>query len=248
MIQKFFTSESKTVTGAALLISLATLASRVVGIARDRVFAHTFGAGPVLDAYYAAFKIPDLVYNLLIVGALTAGFIPTFTRLLTQNSSRENAWKLTNNVINIIGFLIGVCSILGAIFASRLTTIIFPGFGTSSHELVSQMTRVIFISPFILGISMVMGGILQSLRQFLLYSLAPVFYNLGIIIGAIILVPRVGPIGLAWGVVLGALLHLMVQTMGAISNGYRWRWSFRLTDPDTRQIGKLMMGVKILTN
>ena len=241
MIQKFFTSESKTVTGAALLISLATLASRVVGIARDRVFAHTFGAGPVLDAYYAAFKIPDLVYNLLIVGALTAGFIPTFTRLLTQNSSRENAWKLTNNVINIIGFLIGVCSILGAIFASRLTTIIFPGFGTSSHELASQMTRVIFISPFILGISMVMGGILQSLRQFLLYSLAPVFYNLGIIIGAIILVPRVGPIGLAWGVVLGALLHLMVQTMGAISNGYRWRWSFRLTDPDTRQIGKLMI-------
>src|SRR5690349_2064105 len=99
---KIFNNQSKSITGAAIIISVATLASQVVGLFRDRIFAHYFGAGMVMDAYYAAFKIPNLVYNLLIVGALSAGFIPTFTKLFNQGENKTPAWNLANNVLNII--------------------------------------------------------------------------------------------------------------------------------------------------
>lgn len=241
MITKLFTTESKTVTGAAIIIGLSTLASRIIGLVRDRVFAHYFGAGPVMDAYYASFKIPDLIYNLLIVGALTAGFIPTFTKVLRSNASKDPAWKLANNVMNIIAITLFVLSGLGIIFTAQLTPLLFPGFPAETRALAISFTRIMFLSPLLLGISMVLGGVLQSLRQFFTYSLAPVFYNLGIIIGALVFVPALGSVGLAWGVVLGALLHLGVQLFGAYHNGYRWQWSFNLRDTATRQIGRLML-------
>ncbi len=241
MISKLLTSESKTVTGAAIIIGLATLASRCIGIIRDRVFAHYFGAGPIMDAYYASFKIPDLIYNLLIVGALTAGFIPTFTKLLNTDKTKEIAWKLANNIINIVGITLFVLSSLGIIFTTPLTHLLFQGFDSETSNLAINFTRIMFISPFLLGISMVFGGVLQSLRQFFIYSLAPVFYNLGIILGVLALTPMMGPMGLAWGVVLGTLLHVFVQTIGVYKNGYRWQWILDLKDPNTRLIGKLML-------
>jgi putative peptidoglycan lipid II flippase len=241
MITKMLTNESKTVTGAAIIIGLATLGSRIIGIVRDRLFAHYFGAGPMMDAYYASFKIPDLIYNLLIVGALTAGFIPTFTKLLDKDPSRKSAWRLANNVLTIIAVALAIISGLGALFAPHLTTLLFPGFPNATTELAVLFTRIMFISPLLLGISMVLGGILQSLRQFFIYSLAPIFYNLGIIIGAVALVPLLGPTGLAWGVVLGALLHMLVQCYGTYSNGWRWRFTFDLSDASTRTIGALML-------
>src|SRR3989344_5592588 len=100
---KILNSQSKTITGAAIILSGATLLSRLVGVIRDRVLAHYYGAGPVMDTYYAAFKIPDLIYSLLIIGALTAGFIPTFTKLLNEKDNNKRAWYLTNNLLNILG-------------------------------------------------------------------------------------------------------------------------------------------------
>jgi len=238
---KILNSQSKTITGAAIVIAGATLVSRAVGIVRDRVFAHYFGAGVVMDSYYAAFKIPDIIYNLLIVGALTAGFIPTFTKIFYQAENKSAAWKLCNNVVNIVGVsLLLLCS-LGILLTPFMTKIIVPGFTGEGRQLVIVFTRIMFLSPLLLGISMVMGGVLQSLRQFLLYSIAPVFYNLGIIFGALVLVRWMGISGLAWGVVLGALLHAMVQLYGAYHNGYRWQWHFNLRDRNTRTIGKLMV-------
>lgn len=228
-------------TGAAIIIGLATLASRCIGIVRDRVFAHYFGAGPIMDAYYASFRIPDLIYNLLIVGALTAGFIPTFTKLLSIGKNKDAAWKLANNVVTIVGISLFILSGLGMIFTTPLTHFLFQGFDTQTSALAISFTRIMFISPFLLGISMVFGGVLQSLKQFFTYSLAPVFYNIGIILGALLLVPYVGPTGLAWGVVLGAFLHVLIQTIGVYKNGFRWRWTFNLKDPETRLIGKLML-------
>lgn len=239
---KIFNAESKSVTGAALIIAGASLISRVVGLARDRVFAHYFGTLPTMDAYYAAFKIPDLIYNLIIVGALTAGFIPTFTKLFYRQGDKNPAWKLANNVINIIciGLLI-LCG-LAIVFTPALTRMIAPGFKGEAAGLIIVFTRIMMLSPLLLGISMVMGGILQSLRQFLIYSLAPIFYNLGIIIGAVFLVKTpLGINGLAWGVVLGALLHAALQIRGAYANGYRWRWTLNFKDRDTILIGKLML-------
>ncbi|MSU75704.1 MAG: murein biosynthesis integral membrane protein MurJ [Candidatus Magasanikbacteria bacterium] len=251
MISRLLSSESKSITGAAIIISAAGLLSDIAGVIRDRILAHNFGAGPVMDSYYAAFKVPDLIYNLLIVGALTAGFIPTFTKIFYRNNNdRANAWQLVNNLINIAGILLIILCGLGIIFTPVLTKIIAPGFSETNLAMATSFARIMFLSPLILGISMVMGGVLQSLRQFVLYSIAPIFYNLGIIIGATLLIHTpLGLLGLPVGVILGALFHAGIQIYGAYQSGYRWKWFLNFKDKDTLLIGKLMiprtMGVAI---
>ena len=241
MLKRILNGQSKSITGAAIIISAATLVSRAVGLLRDHIFAHYFGAGPAMDAYYAAFKIPDLVYNLLIVGALSTGFIPIFTKLFTSGEDKSHAWRLANNVLNITGVCLGGLSLLGAVFAPLITPLIAPGFTPATRALVVNFTRIMFGSTFLLGLSMVVGGILQSLRSFFLYSLAPIFYNIGIILGVVVLVPLVGINGLAWGVVLGAAMHFSAQAYSAHANGYRWRWILNWKDRDTNLIWKLMV-------
>jgi putative peptidoglycan lipid II flippase len=241
MFSKVLNGQSKSITGAALIIAGATLVSRLVGLVRDRIFAHYFGAGQVMDAYYAAFKIPDLIYSLLIIGALSAGFIPTFTKLFTAGDDKTPAWKLANNVLNITGVSMLILSILGIIFTPWIAPLIAPGFSLSEKALMITFTRIMFLSPVLLGLSMVVGGILQSLRSFVLYSIAPIFYNIGIILGVVALQPFIGISGIAWGVVLGAVLHFSLQAYSAYANGYRWRWSFNLKDKETRLVSKLMI-------
>jgi putative peptidoglycan lipid II flippase len=240
-VLKIFNHQSNTVTGAAIILSGASLISRLVGMLRDRVLAHNFGAGDVMDAYYAAFKVPDLIYNLLIVGALTAGFIPTFTKLLNDKEKNSAAWRLSNNVLNILGAALVILCSAGILFTPQLSRVIAPGFDGENLARVVSFTRVMFLSPLLLGLSMIMGGILQSLKRFVLYSLTPIFYNLGIIFGATFLYGRIGEIGLAVGVVIGAFLHFSIQAYGAISSGWKYKWVFELKDKDTTQIWKLMV-------
>ncbi|MBI2444135.1 MAG: murein biosynthesis integral membrane protein MurJ [Candidatus Magasanikbacteria bacterium] len=239
---KFLSAESKSVTGAAVVISGATLASRLVGLLRDRALAHYFGAGPVLDAYYAAFKIPDLLYNLLIVGALTAGFIPTFTKLFYAGANKMPAWRLANNVLNLGVLILIILAAIAAIAAPLFVPLLAPGFAESTKNLTIQLTRLMLLSPILFGIAMVMGGVLQSLRRFVIYSLAPVLYNLGIIAGAMLVGEfRLAPVALGWGVVGGASLHALSQIYGAWRVGWRWQGIVNLYDSATRRVGRLML-------
>ncbi|MBU1613163.1 murein biosynthesis integral membrane protein MurJ, partial [Patescibacteria group bacterium] len=238
---KILSSQSRTITGAAIIIAGATLINKFVGIARDRTIAHYFGAGPVTDAYYAAFKIPDLIYNLLVVGALTAGFIPIFTKLFYAGENKNPAWKMANNILNILGLALLFFCAIGIAAAPWISRLIAPGFLAENMPLVVSFSRILFLSPIFLGASMVMGGVLQSLRQFVLYSIAPIFYNLGIIFGAVVIVPFVGPIGLAIGVVLGAFMHFILQFFGAWHAGYRWRWVLNFKDKAALEVGRLMV-------
>lgn len=235
---KIFSSSTSTAS-VAILLAVAALLSRLVGIVRDRVFAHTFGAGDTLDAYYAAFRIPDLLYNLLIVGALSAGFIPVFTKLWLED--KERAWRLSNNILNILALGLVAISILLFFLTPPLTSYLVPGFKGEKLEITILLTRIMFLSPLLLGISSVISGVLQSLRSFLLYALAPIFYNIGIIIGATAFVPKFGVSGLAYGVVLGASLHLAVQIPALLRQGFRYRFIFDWRDPDMRKIGALMI-------
>lgn len=203
-------SPSASIAGAAFLITIMSLASRLLGLVRDRILASTFGAGDTLDIYYAAFRIPDLIYNLLILGALSAAFIPVFTSLISKEENEE-AWELANGVINMAFIVIIFLSLIFCVFAPYLMRIITPGFPEDKIDQVVSFTRIMFLSPLFLGLSGILGGILTSFKRFLIYSLAPIFYNLGIIIGILVLVRVLGPIGLAWGVVLGAILHMLVQ-------------------------------------
>ena len=233
---------SATVGSAALLIALAGITSRFLGFLRDRVLASEFGAGDVLDAYYAAFRLPDLVYGFLVLGALSAAFVPIFTELLTKEK-REEAWKLTSGVLHTTLFSIGCFSLVGILFASTLTDLLAPGFDPEKKELVTRLTRIMLFSPLFLSASAVFGGVLVSFKQFAAYSFAPVFYNIGIIIGAVFLVPLFGPIGLAWGVVLGSFFHMAVQFPAIRRAGFQYEWGLLAAwrDTNVRRVLKLMI-------
>jgi putative peptidoglycan lipid II flippase len=252
MLKNVFKRQINNITVAAVLVALSSLASRFLGVIRDRILAGQFGAGTTLDIYYAAFRIPDLIFNIIVLGALSAGFIPIFTSVIkdfTCEASQDcdpvqknkAAWDLANNVLNSLLIGIGFLSLLGLIFAPNLTSLITPGFSPQAQALTSALTRIMFLSPLFLGISGILGGILQSFKRFLVYSLAPIFYNLGIIFGALYLAPHWGVYGLAWGVVLGAFAHMAVQLPMIYHLGFRYRPMINWHDVNVRIIGKMMV-------
>lgn len=225
---------------ASVYIALFSLLSRILGVLRDRIFASKFGAGNELDAYFAAFRIPDFIFNLLIVGALSAAFIPVFTRYLSRDKEEE-AFKISNSVTNLVVILWLVIALAIFIFAHPLLKILVPGFETQKLGLTISLTRIMLLSPLFFGISAVAGSMLNSYRRFFSFALAPVLYNLGIILGAIVLTPKFGVYGLAIGVVIGAFLHMLLQQINIYILGYRYQNVLDLRHPGVRRIVKLAL-------
>ena len=233
---------SGSVISAAFLITITGLVSRVLGLFRDRLLASTFGAGDTLDVYYAAFRVPDLIYNLLIVGALSSAFIPVFAALLS-NDKEEEAWEMARGIMNLALCFIVILSVIFAIFTPFIMKALTPGFSPDKLAQVVVFTRVMFLSPLLLGISGILGGILTSYKRFLTYSLAPIFYNVGIIFGILVLVKIMGPIGLAWSVVLGGFLHLVSQYLFVGQLGFKHNWSLfsSFSNRSVRKVFTLMI-------
>lgn len=252
MFKRFFSKQINSITVATALVALSSLASRFLGVIRDRILAGQFGASTTLDIYYAAFRIPDLIFNLIVLGALSAGFVPIFTSLIKDfscenknncDSSQHNkeAWSLANNILNLLLIGLAVLSVIGIIAAPLLTRLITPGFGPSEQGMTTALTRIMFLSPLFLGLSGVLGGILQSFKRFFIYSLAPIFYNVGIIIGALYFVNWWGLSGLAWGVVLGAFMHMAIQIPSVYYLGFRYKLKVIWRDINTWEIGRMMV-------
>lgn len=240
-VRRLWSEPSASVTGAAALIAAASFTSRILGVFRDRVLAGTFGAGHELDVYYAAFKVPDLLYNLLIVGALSAGFIPVFIAAREKNKTDNSHWDLVNGFLSIVVAFLVVGAALLYLFATQFAQILTPGFEPDKIVEVAEMMKILSLSPVLLGVSAVIGGVLQSYRRFFVYAIAPIFYNVGIIVGALFFVSHLGIYGLAWGVVLGAVMHLFIQLPAAMFLGWRFRWRWAWRDSSVRKIGKLMV-------
>ena len=242
-----FKQKVNSIAVAAVLVAASSLISRLLGVLRDRILAGQFGAGEQLDIYYAAFRVPDLLFNLVVLGALSAGFIPIFSGLVKNFNDPKNdeenkhAWLLASNVINLLSIFLVILSLLGVLFAPLLVHLITPGFSEEAKNSTAALTRIMFLSPLFLGISGVLGGILQSFRRFLIYSLAPIFYNLGIIAGALWFSSWWGLSGLAWGVVLGACLHMLIQIPAVCALGFRHSLKINFRDAATLRIGKLMI-------
>ncbi|RJR31314.1 murein biosynthesis integral membrane protein MurJ [Candidatus Parcubacteria bacterium] len=246
---KILSGKSNTIAAAAFIVGAASLASRILGMLRDRVLAGEFGAGFELDIYYASFRIPDLIYNLIVMGAISAGFIPIFVSLLKKDklgeiagfSGHDNAWHLANLILNVVLSAVCIISLFGIIFTPLLIKIIAPGFDSMQKQMAINMTRIIFLSPVFLSISAVLGGILQSFKRFFIFSLSPIFYNIGIILGALYLVKYFGIYGLGLGVALGSFLHFLVQLPSVYLLGYRYRLIFNLHDKDLLKLFKIMV-------
>ncbi|MBI4598870.1 murein biosynthesis integral membrane protein MurJ [Candidatus Uhrbacteria bacterium] len=240
MLFRKFHQESKTIAGAAILVGAFSLLSRMMGFVRDRILAGTFGAGDVLDVYYAAFKVPDFLFGVLVIGALSASFIPLFTKHYDREVDREAAWRLTNNALHLTFFGAVIASVLLFFWLDPLAALIAPGFPPAKRQLVANWTGIMLAAQLLLAGSMVFGSVLQARKRFFFYASAPILYNVGIIAGSLWLVPALGPVGLAWGVVLGAALHALVQLYGAAQAGYRYRFVCDPRQRETRDMFRLM--------
>ncbi len=222
MIQKIKQLETTfSVNKAAIIIGLFTIGSRLAGLIRDRMFASNFGAGDTLDAYYAAFRIPDFIYNLLILGTLSIAFIPIFSELLIKDKVQAN--KTANTVLNASVIAIATVCLLAFMFAQTLTKALVPGFTGEKLNLTVNLTRLFLLSPIIFTISNVFTSILNAQKKFIVVGMAPILYNLGIISGIIFLYPKLGVYGVGLGVIIGAVMHLLIQVPAVFSSGFTWQ-------------------------
>ncbi len=225
---------------AAFLISGSYFASRLLGLLRDRLLAAHFGIGPLTDAYTAAFRLPELMFTLLVSGAFAVAFIPVLSTHLAKDE-QEEVWQFSGAMINLLVLATIVIAIIAFIFAGPITTLITPGFDPVRHAITVNLTRIMLITPTLFAVSSVWGSIQQAYNRFLFYALAGVFYNLGIIFGIVALSHNHSIYGVAWGVVIGAALQGVVQLVGLAGLGYKYRPSLHFQRKDVRRVVKLMV-------
>jgi len=231
--------ESRGIAVPAIILATASLASRLLGVLRDWLLANRFGASPDLDAYFAAFRIPDFIYNILVFGGIVVAFLPLFSDYYSKN--QKDAWRFANNTLNIFAVLLILVSALLFMFTPQLVAIVAPGFDQPQLAKTAFLSRMMFLSPIIFGIASIFSGILQYFQRFLAYSLAALLYNAGIIAGILFLSPALGITGVAAGVVLGALFYLLVQVAPAIKCGFCYSPIFNLRESSLKQVFDLML-------
>ncbi len=232
-------STGQVLVTASLILTVAALASRLLGWIRLLVIGSQFGASRELDAYFAAFRIPDAIFQLVVAGALSAALIPVFAGYRARGQERE-AWQLASSVINLVLIALAALSLLMAIFAPVFVPIVAPGFDAPTTELTIRMTRVMLLSPVLIGMGAVVSGILNSYNQFTIPAIAPLLYNVAIIGAAIFLAPVMGVEGLAVGVAIGSLAHFAVQLPNLARVGQRYDLTIGLSHPGVRRVAWLM--------
>ncbi len=234
-------ADKRQIVRAAALVMMLFVLSRLLGMLREIVIGHQFGTSAALDAYLAAFRLPDLLFQLVAGGALGSAFIPTFAGLLAQGHRRD-AWRLASAIINLLMLLLTILSFLASVLAGPMVRhIIAPGFTPAQQALTAHLMRLMLLSPIIFGVSGVLMGILNSHQHFLTPALAPSLYNLAIIAGALWLSPSRGVEGLAIGVVAGSLLHLLVQVPALCRLDGFYAPLLGWKDPNVREVGRLML-------
>lgn len=224
---------------AATLVMLLFMASRGLGLLREVVIARQFGTSAEMDAYLAAFRLPDFLFYVVAGGALGSAFIPIFTGYLTRHDL-AGAWRLASAVTNWVILILSALAGLAAILAPWLVQTFYGNFTLPQQALTAELMRWMLISTVIFGVSGVVMGILNAHQHFLLPALAPVIYNSAIILGAWLLGPTWGVRGLTTGVVLGAAGHLLVQVPGLAQQRMRYRPALAWRDSSLREVGRLM--------
>jgi len=229
MYKRILDSQAHKISSAAIILAIASFVSALLALFRDRLLASTFGAGDELDVYYTAFRIPDFVAMVLVMGAISAAIIPIFSNYLIN--SRKEAFNFLANLINVFLICLILVSLILIIFVPQILSLIAPGFSGEKKDSAIFLTRIMFLSPILLGISNIISGALRVFKRFLVTSLAPILYNVGIILGILFFVPILGVRGLAFGVVLGALFHLLIQLPIFLKLGFKPLKKIKMFDP-----------------
>lgn len=222
-----------------LALLSTTAASYALGLARDRIFAHTFGAGRELDAYQAAFILPDFLLNFLIAGGLVAVFVPIFLEVRRSNS--EQAFLFARTITTVSTLLMLGVGLVVAVCAHPLARLVAPGFTVAQTELLTNLMRVLAFSPTVFAASNAVGAMLVAEQRFFTFGLSPVLYNLGIIAGTLVLAPLYGIMGVAYGTLAGAFLHLIIRSVEIYKLHYPLRPAFAVRLPQLREFARLML-------
>lgn len=230
---------------AAVLLGISSLLSRILGLIRDRILAHKFGASMGqgifdIDTYYAAFRLPDFLFAVLIIGAVSTAFIPIFSRYI-QKKDTENAWSFANNCLNLITIILLVLAVIAFIFAPQIVEILTPGFSPEKLALTAKITRIMLVSPVFFGLSAIAQSIENTFHKFFCYALAPIMYNISIIIFTYFWSDQYGVYAATAGVIAGALLHFLVQIPAIIKLGFRYRPIFDYKREDFKEMIRLLV-------
>lgn len=238
----FLNSRQTSILSAAFVIMGMYGLSAILGFIRNRLLVAVFF--PQFkwqtDVYFAAFRIPDIIFQILVVSALGPAFIPIFSGLLSQKKGKK-AWVMAANVINVGLLVFLILATLAFLLASHLSKLVAPGFSPKELHLLTSLLRLLLLAQGFFVISAVLTGILQSFQRFLLPALSPVVYNLGLILGIVFLSKSFGIYGPVFGAIIGAFLHLFIQLPSALKLGLKIIPRLKFTDPLIFKIGRLML-------
>lgn len=242
MVKNLFSllySRQTSILSGAAIIATTLMFSKVLGLIRDRLLAHVFSPDKI-DIFWAAFRLPDLIFQIVILGALSVAFIPVFTESF-ENKGKDEAFEMARAILNVFLAIFILATILIYFLAYPIiSNFIAPGFTPYKQIQVVVLTRIILFGQVILVLGSFFIGILQSFQRFIIPSLSPVFYNLGIIFGIVFLSKDFGIMGAALGVVLGALMHVLIQLPLIWSLGFRFKFPLKFFHPGVKEIIRLM--------
>ena len=242
MVEKVFKMLNKEFSGlhqAAFLLGSFALLSQVLALVRDRIFAGSFGAGTTLDIYYAAFRIPDLIYAGIASLVSVTVLIPFLIIKIKGNG--EDVQKFLSDIFTAFLSFITIVSIVVFFFIPWLSGALFPGFSTEEQSSLIALTRILLLSPILLGLSNLLGSVTQTFRRFFVYALSPVLYNIGIIFGILFFYPLYGIVGLGYGVVLGAVFHLLIQVPTVMRQKLLPQFSFSVNMEEIKRVVMLSL-------
>jgi putative peptidoglycan lipid II flippase len=237
-LMNILNKESVGVNEAAILLGALTLLSLLLGLFRDKALAHFIGPGATLDIYYAAFRIPDFLYA--SIGSLVSItiHIPFLLEKMKQSKDGDNsaAIKFLSDVFTGFLILMSGVALIAFIFMPAISHFVAPGFGAFDRSQLIMISRIMLVSPILLGLSNLLGTVTQLFKKFFVYSLSPVLYNLGIIVGVVFFYPMWGIKGLAFGVILGSIMHLLIQIPVVISKGFMPRLTRHINVAETKRV------------
>jgi len=235
-------ASSSHVARSAVLVAFLFTIDKLLALMRDAAIGHAFGASAALDAYYAAFELPDGLFTIIAGSAMATTLIPILSARITQGK-QEEAWQLVSAVINLALLIVAGVSIVAAVFAPQVIHTVAPGFDAEQTALGARLMRLVLLQTLIFTASGILMGVLRAHQHFLLPAAAPICYTLGRIAGALLLAPRWGIFGLAWGGLAGAVVYFLVLMPGLIRHRAQW-WPI-LRHPDLRSVLALM-GPRVL--
>lgn len=240
MVGKIFSVLGKEISGvhqAAYILAFFTLLSQLLALVRDRLLAHFFGADITLDIYYAAFRVPDLVFVSVASIVSVSVLVPLLSEKL-EKSGKIEARKFLESLTSTFLFLVVGVSVILFFFLPVIQPFLFPGFEPEELNSLIILSRILLLSPILLGLSNIFGGINQTSRKFFVYAISPILYNLGIILGIFLFEEDFGIVGVAIGVILGAALHLLAQALFVSTSGLFPRPTIKIR---YREVGKVFV-------